>query len=57
MLAQWTMDPQYVAVSDLLTKHGVYIAYKNGEAGATTPKTFLVGVDIEPSAESGSAGI
>jgi hypothetical protein len=40
--AQWTMDPQYYAMTELFTKHGVYIAYKNQETGATTPKTFLV---------------
>ena len=50
MLAQWTMDPQYIAVSDLFTKHGVYLAYKNGEAGATSPKTFLVRPGSEPTA-------
>ena len=42
MLVQWTMDPEYIAVTELFTKHGVYIAYKNAEPGATTPKTFLV---------------
>ena len=40
--AQWTMDPQYIEVEELFTKHGVYIAYKNREPGATAPKTFLV---------------
>lgn len=41
------MDPQYIEVSDLFTKHGVYIAYKNREPGATAPKTFLVRLSRE----------
>ena len=51
MLAQWTMDPQYIAVTNLFTKDGVYIAYKNGEPGATTPKTFLVRSEPQPSVD------
>lgn len=42
LMEYWTMDPQYYAMTELFTKHGVYIAYKNQEPGATTPKTFLI---------------
>lgn len=41
---QWVMDTEYIAVTELFTHHGVYIAYHNREPGATTPKTLLVGL-------------